>query len=251
MTAVSHAAPSPTTEDDGSLSASLHRTVVVLATAAIAAQVLFVGGWLIGGAIEGHGYSAGRHDISDLTALTAHHATFNRATLLVSGLLTAAFALWALRPSLTVPGRRMAVSAVLVAVSLPALDNLSDAFFRLDCRAADAGCTSSVAASSWHGTIHIVAFIVAAIPTLVAPFALSRRMRPVEGWSDLARPARIFGVAFPVAFVATAASQGSSAQGWTQRIAATLAAFGVAALAVRVLRLARPSRRVALAGVQA
>ena len=53
-----------------------NRTVVALAIAAVAAQVLFVGGWLIGGAIEGHGYSAGRHDISDLTALTAHHATF-------------------------------------------------------------------------------------------------------------------------------------------------------------------------------
>ncbi len=167
--------------------------------------------------------------------------------MLVSGLLTAAFALWALRLSLTVAGRRVAVSAVLVAVSLPALDNLSDAFFRLDCRPADAGCTSSVAASSWHGTIHVIGFVVAAIPT----FALSRRMRAVEGWSDLTRPARVFGVALLVGFVATAASQRSSAQGWTQRIAATLAASGVAALAVRVLRLARPSRRVTLAGMQA
>jgi hypothetical protein len=227
-----------------------NRTVVLLAIAAIAAQMLFVGGWLIGGAIEGHSYSAGRQDISDLTALTAHHATFNRATLLVSGLLTATFALWALRPSLTVPGRGMAVSALLVAVSLPALDGVSDAFFRLDCRAADAGCSPSVAASSWHGTIHVVAFVVAAIPTLIAPFALSHRMRAVEGWSDLARPARAFGVTLLVAFVATAASQGSSAQGWTQRVAATLAAVGVAALAVRVLRLTRPSPRVTLTGVQ-
>src|SRR5436190_8947273 len=154
-----------------------NRTVIVLAFGAIAAQVLFVGGWLIGGAIEGHGYSAGRDDISDLTALTAHYATFNRATLLVSGLLTAAFALWSLRPSLTVPGRGVPVSALLVAVSLPALDNLSDAFLRLDCRVADAGCSSSVAASSWHGTVHVVAFVVAAIPTLIAPFALSHRMR--------------------------------------------------------------------------
>jgi hypothetical protein len=216
-----------------------NRTAVVLAIAAIAAQVLFVGGWLIGGAVEGHGYSAGRHD---LTALTAHHATFNRATLLVSGLLTAAFALWSLRPSLAVPGRGVAVSALLVAVSLPSLDGVSDAFFRLDCRAADAGCTSSVAASSWHGTIHIVAFLVAAIPTLVAPFALSRRMRAADGWFDLARSARVFGIALIVVFLATAASQGSSAQGWTQRIAATLAALGVTALAVRVLQLSRVTR---------
>jgi hypothetical protein len=228
-----------------------NRTVVVLAVGAFAGQVLFVGGWLIGGAIEGHGYSAGRHDISDLTALTGHHATFNQATLLVSGLLTAAFALWALRPSLAVPDRGVAVGAVLVAVSLPALDNLSDAFFRLDCRAADAGCTSSVAAASWHGTIHLVVFGVAAIPTLIAPFALSRRMRVVEGWSDLARPAQVFGMALLVVFVATAASQGSSAQGWTQRFAATLAAFGVIALAVRALRLARPSPQVTLADLPA
>ena len=217
----------------------------MLAIAAIAAQVLFVGGWLIGGAIEGHGYSAGRHDISDLTALTAHHANFNRATLLVSGLLTLAFAFWALRPSLSIPGRGVAVSAVLVGVSLLSLDNLSDAFFRLDCRAADAGCTPSVSASSWHGKIHIIAFLIAAIPTLIAPFALSRRMREIQGWSDLARPARNFGVALIVVFVATAASQGSSAQGWTQRAAATLAACGLAALAVRVLRLARAGAPVA------
>ena len=226
-------------------------TAAALAWAAVGAQAVFVAGWLIGGAIEGHGYSAGRHDISDLTALTAHHATFNRATLLVSGLLTAVFALWALRPSLSLPGRGMAVGAVLLAVSLPALDNLSDAFFRLDCRAADAGCTPSVAASSWHGTIHIVAFVVAAIPTLLAPFALSRRMRSVEGWFDLARPARVFGVALLVAFVATAVSQGSGAQGWTQRVAAMLAASGVTILAVRVRRVARVAPRVTLAGVEA
>jgi hypothetical protein len=44
----------------------------------IAAQLLFVGGMLILGATEGHEYSAGRHDISDLGALTAHHATAER-----------------------------------------------------------------------------------------------------------------------------------------------------------------------------
>jgi hypothetical protein len=216
-----------------------NRTAVVLAIAAIAAQVVFVGGWLIGGAIEGHGFSAGRHDISDLAALTAHHANFNRATLFVSGLLTLAFALWALRPSLTIPGQGVPVGAVLVALSVLSLDSLSDTFFRLDCRAADAGCSASHAASSWHGKIHVLAFLIAAIPTVVAPFALSRRMRAIPAWSDLARPARVFGVVFLVVFLATGASQGSGLQGWTQRAAATMAAAGLVALAVRVLRLAR------------
>jgi hypothetical protein len=168
--------------------------------------------------------------------------------LLISGLVTAAFALWALRPSLDVPGRRTAWSAVLVAVSLVSLDNLSDAFFRLDCRAADAGCSPSVAAASWHGKVHVAVFLVAAIPTLVAPFVLSRRMRQSAAWTDLARPARVFGVILLVVFVAAAASQGSELQGWTQRIAAILTSFGVAVLAIRVLRLARdPIRESATA----
>ena len=39
----------------------------------MAAQVLFVCAWLVAGLTEGAGYSAGRHDISDLGALTARH----------------------------------------------------------------------------------------------------------------------------------------------------------------------------------
>src|SRR4051794_13898412 len=98
-----------------------------LAIAAIAAQLLFVGGWLVLGAVEGGGYAAGRHDISDLAALTADHATLARLTLGISGAVTIAFAV----SLLPVLGR----SAWLIALSLPGLDNASDAFFRLNCRA--------------------------------------------------------------------------------------------------------------------
>src|SRR6185295_1007568 len=97
----------------------------------------------------------------------------------VSGVLTMAFAVGALRPALGIAGW-------LVAVSLPALDNLGDVFFRLDCRAADAGCSASQATASWHGKMHIAVFLIAAIPTLIAPFVLSRRMAAVDGWRDLA-----------------------------------------------------------------
>jgi exosortase B len=54
----------------------------------------------------------------------------------------------------------------------------------------------------------------------------------------------LFGVALLLVFVATAASQGSAAQGWNLLVASTMAAFGVAALALRVLRLASPSPKV-------
>jgi hypothetical protein len=77
-----------------------------LAWAVIAAQLLLVGGMLILGAIEGHGDSAGRHDISDLGALTAHHATAERLIVGIAGAVTIAFALLVLRPSLRTTGGR-------------------------------------------------------------------------------------------------------------------------------------------------
>jgi len=217
-------------------SRSRNSTVKTLAWSAAGAQALFVGGWLVGGAIEGHGYSAGRHDISDLTALTAHHAMFNRATLLVSGILTAAFALWALRPSLTSPDLRVPISAWLVALSLPSLDNLSDVFFRLDCRAADAGCSASHASASWHGKAHLVMFAIAAAATVVAPFALAHRMQRLDGWRSVARPTRLFGVLIVAALLAAGALGGTAAQGTSQRIAATLIPLGIVGLALHVRR---------------
>src|SRR5262245_10850259 len=99
-----------------------------LAWGVIAAQVLFVGGVVVLSALEGHGYSAGRHDVSDLGALTAAHAGAMRAIVGASGLMTIAFAIGALRPALAVAGKGEPYSAWLVALSLPALDNFTDMF---------------------------------------------------------------------------------------------------------------------------
>jgi hypothetical protein len=202
-----------------------------LATATIAAQLVFIGGWLVLGAVEGDGYSPGRHDISDLAALTAHHATLDRLTLGISGAVTIAFAL-SLVPIL---GRGM----WLLALSLPGLDNLTDVFFRLDCRAADAGCDTATATDSWHGTAHLTFFVVAALATVVAPFVLSRRMRRTDGWAGLARPTKIFGVVTIAALVASGATTGTGLQGWSQRGAAVIVCSGVAVLAWHVVQLER------------
>ena len=213
----------------------------------IAAQLLFVGGMLILGAIEGHGYSAGRHDVSDLGALTAHHATAERLIVGIAGAVTIAFALLVLRPSLRTTGGREPVGPWLVALSLPGLDTMSDAFFRLDCRAADTGCTMAEATASWHGKAHIACFVIAALATVAAPFVLAHRMRRVDGWQDVAVPTRIFGVLTIVALAVTAASTGTAAQGWTQRGSIVLVALGIGALAWRVLTLARhPSKKSVL-----
>ncbi|MBV9932719.1 MAG: DUF998 domain-containing protein [Actinobacteria bacterium] len=209
---------------------------MALAVGAVAAQVLFIGGVFVIGAIEGHGYRPGRHDVSDLGALTAHHAAVWQAVVAISGALTIAFAIGALRPALTRANLGPALSAWLVALSLPALDNLGDTFFRLDCRMADAGCTSAAATTSWHAKMHVIVFFVALLPTLVAPFALARRMARLDDWRELARPARIFGLAVVATLALTVVTSGSDVQGWTQRLAIVTVCTGIAALAAQVIR---------------
>jgi hypothetical membrane protein len=202
---------------------------VQIARAAVLGQLVFVGGWLVIGALEDHGYRPMRHDISDLAALTAHYATPDRITLAVSGSLTIAFAL-ALR-------HHLGDAALLLALSLPALDNLTDTFFRLDCRAADAGCSFSDATASWHGKAHLAFFVVAAIASVAAPFVLTRAMRRREAWVTLARPTLLFGLVTIALLVATGATSGTAVGGLTQRIAATVVTGGVAVLAWRVVRM--------------
>src|SRR5919199_514515 len=180
----------------------IHTRVTRLAWGGIAAQVLFVAGILVLGALEGRGYSAGRHDISDLGALTATHPDAMRAVEGTAGVLTIAFALGALRPALAVAGKGEPVGAWLTALSLPAFDDLGDVFFRLDCRAADAGCSMARATSSISGKMHVAVFVVAAIATIAAPFALAHRMDAIGAWRTFARPTRRFGAGFVAGLLA-------------------------------------------------
>jgi hypothetical protein len=117
------------------------------------------------------------------------------------------------------------------------LDDLSDEFFRLDCRRVDVGCTAADATASWHGKVHVIVFVVAAVATVVAPFALSRRMRHIDGWRDVARPAWLFGWATIAMLALALVTTGTSVMGFTQRIAATVIPIGVVGLALRVDRL--------------
>ena len=201
-----------------------------LAWGAIVAQLACLAGWLSAGEIERHGYSVTSDDISDLGALTAHHPAIVLVTCGVSGALTIAFALVALRPAL-------GIGAWLVALSLAGLDDLSDAFFRLDCRAADHGCSISAATASWHGKVHLIAAVVAAVATIAAPFVLARRMRRAEGWAELARWARLFGVVVLISAIASVSLTETPVQGLAQRVVAVIVPLGVVALAVRVLQL--------------
>lgn len=213
-----------------------------LALAAAVAQVVFVGSWLTVGSAEGHGYDWRRHDISDLGALTAQHPTAFRMLLLLTGATTIAFGLLVVRPLLGT------ATGVLVALSLPAFDNATDFFFRLDCRAADAGCGTSEAVASWHGKAHLACFAVAAIATIAAPFVAARAMRRREAWRPFVPTARWAGVVTVVLLLAAGATSGTAVQGLAQRVAATVIPLGLAAFAV-LLHQRQPAA-VPVAGLQ-
>ncbi len=219
----------------------LRRRAIWLAWGAIGGVVVFNLGWLAAGALQAGGYSVASHDVSDLGALTAQSPWVVLTAGGIAGALTILFALVALRPALAVPGRGTALGAWLLAASLMGLDNLSDAFFRLDCRAADQGCTTAAAAGSWHGTTHLVVGVISAVATIAAPFVLAPRMRRADGWRDLARPTILFGLLFLAVLVSYAALEGKTGGGYLQRVAIVLLSTGVAALALRVRALARSS----------
>jgi hypothetical protein len=152
-----------------------------------------------------------------------------------------AFAAGPLRRTLGRPGERGPLGAWLVAFSLMGLDNLSDPIFRLDCMAADAGCTIAVAAASWPGTIHVLVGIGTGLLTVAAPFTLAREMRLSADWGELAAKTRAFGVVFALLFVLYVALAGAYGQGYAQRALALLAAGGLVVLARRVEAIARSS----------
>ncbi len=197
----------------------------------MAGQAVFVLGWIVGGAIERHGYSFARHDVSDLGAMTAHHPGLYLAICAIGGFSAVAFGLGALFPTFGVGG-------VLAALSLPALDSASDTLFRLDCRAADHSCSMSDAASSWHGKAHIITFLIAALATIATPFVLARAMKARDAWRDLARPTRIFGVVFIAGLVVNGVTTDTAVAGLTQRALIVYVCAGLCLLARRVLQVA-------------
>jgi hypothetical protein len=206
-----------------------------LAYAAIAGQAVFIGAFVILGAVEGHGYSATKHYISDLGAPTAHHVVLWFAAQVVCALTTAAFAFGALRPSLS-PARRASLAAWLIVGSVVVFDNITDPIFRLDCRLADHGCSASDQMATWHGKVHVDKFIVALVCSIAAPFVLATCMKATDRWRGLVTPTRAFGVLLIVGSVAIVAADRSDVQGLVQRLVAVYMSLGVVALAARVIR---------------
>jgi hypothetical membrane protein len=135
-----------------------------------------VGVAYIGGALaQPDAYSSADDDTSDLGALTANMAWINNQIgSNLTGILIILFGLglWrALSPD--VLGRIGAGAVVLTGLGL-----FVDGFFRLDCRAIDAGCTND----SWHSSAHKMnnRFLLAV--SFAAPLILAFAFRRIPEW---------------------------------------------------------------------
>jgi hypothetical membrane protein len=222
-----------------SRSPAIRRWPVLLSWGAIVGQTIFTLGWMISDSLQTGGFSPARDDISDLGALTARHPWIILAAQGISSSLTIAFALFALGPSLAKPGRRWALGAILLAASAVALDDLSDTFFRLDCQAANKGCTMAVATASWHGEIHAVVGTVTFVVLIIAPFVLARAMRQRDEWARYSKPAIGYGVGLLALLGVYLGLTGQLGDGTAQRVISLVASAGVALLAVHVARVHR------------
>jgi hypothetical protein len=157
----------------------------------------------------------------------------------LGGILTIAFAIGALRLTLKVAGHRSPISAWLVALSLLGLDNISDPIFRLPCRTIDPGCTDAMVTANFGGMMHLLIGMVTGSLTLIAPFALARRMRLLANWRDLASSTTAFGAGLCALFSVYVGLPGGYGPGYAQRAVALFLAGGMVVLAQRVSAIAR------------
>lgn len=210
---------------------------MLLTQGAVAGFLVFTLGWVVSGLMQIDAYSWTTHDISDLGAQTANRPWIMLGGCAFAGVMTIGFAILVLRPLLDVPGKRGSIGPWLLAASLPGLDNVSDVFFRLNCMAAEPGCTEAVRTASGAAKIHMLVGLVTALITVATPFVLARRVRMVPATRALFVPCIVVGSLLLIGLVFYVALENKWGQGIAQRAMAVLASGGVAALALFVLRI--------------
>jgi len=202
----------------------------------LASEIVFTLGWLVAAAWQGPGYSPIHHDISEMGALTAPYPWAFLLPQALAGAASIAFVLFGLRPALRGAGRAGWTGPWLVALS--GLQDLTDAVFRLDCRAAD-GCDQAQTAASWHGQVHNAIGFCCVLIMAISPFVLARRFRRLPEWRRLALPSLVTGGLFIAGLVLVVAPATAVDQGLTQRAMAALGAAWGSWVAIHLYRLTR------------
>jgi Protein of unknown function (DUF998) len=209
--------------------------VRALAAAALLAQLLFVAGWLVAGALE-PGYDHVEQTVSELGARTAAHPWIVNTAFVLLGVSVAALAAGVLR---VLPRSRARLAAALgFAVSGACL--AAAGLLPLDCPATiDAGCERALldGDAPWQTYAHGYAGLLSRVAFLVTPFAIAAALWPRPAGA-LALACGAIGVALGVAGVVfwwIAGGLDSSIGGFAERVELLPLHLWVAIVAAGVL----------------
>lgn len=198
----------------------------------LAAQIVFVAGWLLAGLWQGPNYSAVDHTISDMYADAAPHAAFLIVCVTLGGIGTVLFALLGLRPALRAAGGLATAGSVLLSLSILGLGDLLTPLERAGCRIADAGCTVADQTANLGGKLDGILSTFGLVVFVIAGFVLAQAMQHLAQWKRFAWPTRIVSMVVVVLLVLTAGTSSSGPGGLFERLLAFVTAASVAVLAV-------------------
>lgn len=190
----------------------------------------FVIGWAAGGFAQADAYSLIDDSVSDLGAFTADQPwIYNQVGANLTGLLVAALAygLW----KVGIPGLSGRIGVIALAVM--GIGQFFDGWFRLDCRAIDAGCSGG--GTGWQVVGHEIESLFTVLGLLVSVFALARAFKKAERWRDLRTPSLVAGFSTIAVFIGLLLVGG----GLAVRVGLAVWFAWVAIVSHRLLRIAR------------
>jgi len=209
--------------------------------AGIGAALLITLGWVVGGLVQGAGYSWSRQEISDLGALTAQHPWVWNLADSVSGLLILVFA-FGLFPVVR-SSRAGRIGAGLIAVV--GLGSVIDGVVREDCALSTSEACQRLQDDpglSWHHQAHDIESVIVVAALLAAPFVLARAFRQFEALRGLRGYTLATGVAAVAATAAYVPLYGNPGGGIAQRVLILISMAWIAVISISMLRSNPPTR---------
>jgi hypothetical membrane protein len=210
------------------------------AYAGIAGAFLITCGWIVGGLVQGAGYSWSSQEISDLGALTARHAWVWNLADSLSGLLILIFAV-GLFPIVR-SSRAGRFGAVLIGVV--GAGSVIDGIFREDCPLSTSDACQRLQDGpglSWHHQAHDIESVVVVLAMLAAPFVLAKAFHRTEELRGLRPYTLATGAVLVVATVLYVFLYGDAGAGIAQRLVALVFMAWIAVLSISVLKVGPPA----------